>query len=63
MKLMDWKERNSHVAGHFEEDYTMSNWKGDWGLEEEWRARLSSVTLPEERPRETFRGTVGRRSL
>ncbi|KAI5816656.1 hypothetical protein BZA77DRAFT_58802 [Pyronema omphalodes] len=49
MKLGNWKERNSHIAAHFEEGYTMSNWKGDWGLEEEWRARLNSVTLPEQR--------------
>lgn len=28
-----WTTRVEHLAGHFRDGQTMSNWKGDWGFE------------------------------
>lgn len=44
-----WKERERHLARHFGNGKTMSQWEGDWGLTTASMGRLSNATAPQER--------------
>ncbi|CZT42644.1 uncharacterized protein RSE6_02580 [Rhynchosporium secalis] len=44
--LMSWEARTEHLATHFKEGVTMSEWIGNWGFEEEVLALLQNAELP-----------------
>jgi hypothetical protein len=40
----NWRERMEHIGYEFKEGKNMEQWNGDWGLAEEWMAKLRNDT-------------------
>ncbi|KAH8694244.1 hypothetical protein BGW36DRAFT_256662, partial [Talaromyces proteolyticus] len=47
--LQTWDQRADHLAAHFKHGFRMSQWRGDWGLEEPVLQDLREAVLPWER--------------
>jgi len=47
-RLETWSCRVKHLAKHFNEGKTMSDWKGGWGFDDDVSRILENATVPEE---------------
>ncbi|OQD78322.1 hypothetical protein PENDEC_c001G03847 [Penicillium decumbens] len=44
--LHTWKDRVEHLAGHFKNGATMSQWQGDWGFDSHIQERVENAIPP-----------------
>lgn len=48
-QFQDWGMRKKHIAHEFQTGKKMRDWKGDWGFDEAWNAKLDGAIPPKDR--------------